>query len=134
MAATTALRIVRTPESPATTGGPTRQQFADAAAASDGLSVLALAPIAELEVRTRNTTYRITTIGNGDGRILIQGGRFFPVQSEVRLNGGTLGGSLLKVGWIGCGFCMEFMYDGQRITTTRVREIRRVEATAPSLH
>jgi hypothetical protein len=51
------------------------------------------------------------------------------------LNGSTLGGSLLKVGWIGCGFCMEFMQAGQRITTTRVREIRRVEhSTAPGLH
>jgi hypothetical protein len=134
MAGTTALNIVRAPDTPATAVGPTLQQFADAAAASDGLSILALAPIAELEVRTRNTIYRITTMGGGDGRILIQGGRFFPVQSEARLNGGTLGGSLLKVGWIGCGFCMELMHDGQRITTTRVREIRRTESASPSLH
>ena len=94
----------------------------------------ALAPIAQLEVRTRNTIYRITTFGGGDGRILIEGGRFFPVQSEVRLNGGTLGGSLLKVGWIGCGFCMELVHEGQRITTTRVREIRRIEPLAASVH
>jgi hypothetical protein len=131
MGAMTSLSIVRTP---ATTVGSTLHQFAAAAAASDGLSVAGLAPIAELEVRTRNTSYRITTIGCGDGRILIQGGRFFPVQCEVRLNGGTLGGSLLKIGWIGCGFCMEFMHQGQRITTTRVREIRRIEPDAPSLH
>src|ERR1051326_1074122 len=100
MAATTSLGIARTP---ATTAGGSLQQFADAAAASDGLSVAALAPIAELEVRTRNTTYRITTLGSDDGRILIQGGRYFPVQCEVRLNGGTLGGRLLKVGWGGGG-------------------------------
>jgi hypothetical protein len=137
MAATTSLGIVRTPESPGTSAptlGPTLQQFAEAASMSDGLSVSALAPIAQLEVRTRNTIYRITTFGGGDGRILIEGGRFFPVQSEVRLNGGTLGGSLLKVGWIGCGFCMELVHEGQRITTTRVREIRRIEPLAASVH
>jgi len=131
MAATTSLGGAGTT---AATAVPSLRQFAAAAAASDGLSVAALAPIAEIEVRTRNTTYRITTLGGGDGRILIQGGRFFPVQSEVRLNGGTLGGSLLKVGWIGCGFCMEVMHGSQRITTTRVREIRHLEPAAPSLH
>jgi hypothetical protein len=130
-ATTTSLRVARPP---ATTVGPTLQQFAEAAAVSEGVLLGALAPIEELEVRTRNTIYRVTVLGGGDARVFIQGGRFFPVQSEVRLNGSTLGGSLLKVGWIGCGFCMELMHDGQRITTTRVREIRRVEPEPPALH
>jgi len=127
---TTSIRIART----ATDAGPTLQQFADATAASDGLSLANLSAIEELEVRTRNTTYHITVLGGSDPRVLVQGGRYFPLQCEARLNGSTLGGSLLKVGWIGCGFCMEFMQAGQRITTTRVREIRRIEVTAPGLH
>jgi len=128
MAATTSVGAPR----PTAAAGATLQQFADAAVQADGVTVGTLGPIAEFEVHTRNTTYRITTVGAADGRILIQGGRFFPVPCEVRLNGGTLGGSVLKVGWIGRGFCMELLHDGRRITTTRVREIRSIDpATAP---
>jgi len=38
----------------------------------------------------------------------------------------------VKLGWIGCGFCLELLQDGQRIVTTRVREFR-VIAGAGSL-
>ena len=128
---TTTIRIARTN----TGAGPTLQQFADATAACDGVSLVELSPIEELEVCTRNTVYRITVLSTTEARVLVQGGRYFPIQSEVRLNGSTLGGSLLKVGWVGCGFCMEFMQGTQRITTTRVREIRRVEhVAAQGLH
>jgi len=121
-------------EEPVTSARSTLQQFAVAAASSGGVLLDTLDAIDQIEVRTRNTTYHITVLGGTEARVLVQGGRYFPVQSEVRLNGSTLGGSLLKVGWIGCGFCMEFMHDGQRITTTRVREIRRLDPTGPALH
>jgi hypothetical protein len=132
---TSAFRVTQTTTSTGTAVGPTLQQFAHAAAASEGFALGELPALEELEVRTRNTTYHLTILNTGgDTRVLVQGGRFFPVQSEVRLNGSTLGGSLLKVGWIGCGFCMEFMQNGQRITTTRVREIRRIEPSTADAH
>jgi hypothetical protein len=34
-----------------------------------------------------------------------------------------MGGSCIKVGWIGVGFCLEFIADGRRVVTTRVRAI-----------
>ena len=112
---------------PVRTAAPTLEQFANAATASDGVHLASLAPIDQLEVRTRNSVYKITLLGGGEGRVLVLGGAFFPVWTEARLAGSTLGGSFLKVGWVGCGFCMEFQHEGQRIVTTRAREIRKVE-------
>ncbi len=107
---------------------PTLQRFAAATTATEGVCLASLAAIDQLEVRTRNSLYQITLLGGGAGRVLVLGGAFFPVWSEAQLTGSTLGGSFLKMGWVGCGFCMEFLYEGQRIVTTRVREIQRVES------
>src|SRR5262245_64483508 len=97
---TTVIRVAQTATaSTGTAVGPTLQQFATAAASSEGVALSELAAIEELEVSTRNTVYHLTILNGPDARVLVQGGRFFPVQSEVRLNGSTLGGSLLKVGW-----------------------------------
>jgi len=110
--------------------GASLEQFATAAAASEGVSLRLLAPIAQLEVRTRNSTYQITKLGTG--RVMVLGGAFFPVWSEANLCGSTLGGSMLKMDWVGCGFRMEFLHRGARIVTTRVRAIRIVDA-APTV-
>lgn len=106
---------------------PTLQGFAAAAIRSEGLYLDALAAIAQLEVQTRNSLYKITLLGGG--RVLVLGGAFFPVWTEAQLSGSTLGGSFLKVGWVGCGFCMEFLHEGQRIVTTQAREIRTIETS-----
>jgi hypothetical protein len=106
--------------------------FADAAARAGGVALSDLSPIEEIEVRTRNTAYRIILLARDEFRVLVHGGRFFPVPGEARLSGSTLGGSMLKLGWIGCGFCMEFSHEGRRIVTTRVREIRRVSRDEPA--
>ena len=108
--------------------GPSLERFATAAAASEGVSLRLLPPIAQLEVRTRNSTYQITVLGTG--RVMVLGGAFFPVWSEAHLCGSTLGGSMLKLDWVGCGFSMEFLHQGERIVTTRVRAIRIVDAAA----
>ena len=83
-----------------------------------------------MEVRTRNTRYVITIIAPSDSRVIVHGGAFFPVPSEARIAGATLGGSMLKLGWIGRGFCLEFHHDGKRIVTTRVKDIRRCGHTS----
>ena len=53
----------------------------------------------------------------------MRGGRFFPEHTRAHLAGCSMGGSFLKVRAIHPGFLMEFMHDGQRIVTTRVKEI-----------
>lgn len=106
----------------------TIERFAAATAAASGLHLSQLSPIDELEVRTRNSTYHITVISPQESRVLVQGGVFFPIPCEAHLNGGSFGGSLLKLGWIGCGFSLELLHEGRRIVTTRVRTIQRKAA------
>ena len=122
-------RIVRAERTAATT----LESFARAGAAAEGVRLASLAAIDQIQVRTRNSLYQITMLGGEGDRVLVLGGAFFPVWTETRLSGSTLGGSFLKMGWVGCGFCMEFLHEGQRIVTTRVREIRKVETATTTV-
>lgn len=110
---------------------PSLKGFGAAALEANGVLLASLAAIDQLEVRTRNSVYKLTMLG--DGLVLVLGGAFFPVWTKAHLTGSTLGGSFLKVGWVGCGFCMEFLRDGQRIVTTGAREIRKIENTSATV-
>jgi hypothetical protein len=102
-------------------GTATLEGFTKIAGGADGVNVRALEPLASLLVRTKNTTYRIHTL---DGTAaIVQGGRFFQTPTTVDACGATTGGSCIKLGWIGVGFCLEFIADGRRVITTRVRAI-----------
>jgi hypothetical protein len=102
--------------------------FAEAAA-GPGLALRQLEPLTALSVYTRNTHYRIV-VTRGD-EILIQGGTFFPDPTPAHLEGSSVGGSLLKVGWIGVGLRLEIRAGGQRIVTTSVRSLA-IDSSAPS--
>jgi hypothetical protein len=128
MSDTTLSGIVPTPSRQA---APSLQGFAEAAIEAEGIYLASLAAIDQLEVRTRNSIYKLTMLG--DGRVLVLGGAFFPDWTEAHLAGSTLGGSFLKVGWVGCGFCMEFLHAGQRIVTTRAKEIRKIEPASSTV-
>lgn len=99
--------------------------FLAASAASDGLSVRDLEPLTTLYVRTYNSLYRIVIAHQT--AIFVQGGRFFPDATDARLEGSSAGGTLLKLGWIGVGLCMEIWAQGRRIVTSPVRSIARDE-------
>ena len=43
----------------------------------------------------------------------------------------SVGGNLLKVGWIGVGLRMEIVAEGRRIVTTAVRSITRLDDQGP---
>jgi hypothetical protein len=105
----------------------TLEGFRAAVSCASGVCLSELSAIDELEVHTRNSSYRITIIDPLEGRVLVQGGAYFPVTRAARLGGSSLGGSMLKVGWIGCGFCVELHYEQQRIVTTPVRAIAVVQ-------
>jgi hypothetical protein len=98
------------------------------AAGGVGVALAALEPLTSLFVQTRNTRYHIIVSRGGD--IVIQGGTFFPDPTPARLDGATMGSSLLKLGWIGIGLRMEIRAAGQRIVTTTVRSITRADADA----
>ena len=102
--------------------------FVAASSATDGISVRDLEPLTTLHVRTCNSSYRIVI--SQQAAIFVQGGRFFPEATNARLEGSSVGGSFLKLGWIGVGLCMEIWAQGQRIVTSPVQSIARDEPDA----
>ena len=100
------------------------------AASGPGVALRSLEPLTELRVQTRNTCYRIVVSRDSD--IVIQGGTFFPDPTHAHVEGASLGGNLLKVGWIGVGLRMEILAEGRRIVTTAVRSIARDDDAPPA--
>ena len=117
------------PERPGPTQAATLDGFA-MATNGPGVALRQLEPLTELMVETRNTRYRIVVSHEAD--ILIQGGTFFPDPTPAHVEGASLGGNLLKVGWIGVGLRMEIVADGRRIVTTAVRSIVLTEERRPT--
>ena len=100
--------------------------FVAATSGGAGVALGSIEPLAALIVETRNTRYHII-VRHGE-EIIIQGGTFFPDPTPARLEGASLGSSLLRLGWIGLGLRMEIRANGQRIITTPVRTISRAES------
>lgn len=99
-------------------------EFAAATDRAGGVNLRTLTNLDSVEVRTRNSVYRITIVNPAESRVLVSGGAFFPTQSAATISGASLGGSMLKRGVILRGFQFEILSGGDRIVTTRVREIR----------
>ena len=95
--------------------------FTSAVSSTNGVQLRDLPPMTTLLVRTRNSEYRIV-VSSGD-EVLVKGGHFFPSLTEARFSGASVGGSFLKVGWIGVGLRMEILADGRRIVTSPVHDI-----------
>ena len=81
-----------------------------------------LATGSEVVFETRNSRYRVVVLGRGP-TALVRGGRHLEQEATARVEGCTLGGSLLKLGWIALGFRLELMVCGKRIVTSSVRSI-----------
>lgn len=109
----------------------TLEGFAAAVARCSGIGLGQLGPLDVLAVQTRNTLYRIVVLRPPGQEILVEGGTFFPHRTQARLAGSSLGGSLLKVSWIGAGFRMEFHHAGQRIVTSPVRTVEVASESVP---
>ena len=117
------------PERHPPTQAATLDGFA-AATSGPGVVLRQLEPLTELMVQTRNTSYRIVVSRDAD--IVIQGGTMFSrIPLARHVEGASLGGNLLKVGWIGVGLRMEIVADGRRIVTTAVRSIVRQDDHGP---
>ena len=120
-------------ESSSITGVPVRtlDQFIGASSLAHGVHVGQLSPLTDLSVQTRNSLYRILVVDPLKSRVLVRGGQFFPLLTEATLSGSSLGGSCLKVRWIGEGFCMEIHAEDLTITTSPVRAIEFGQAAGP---
>jgi hypothetical protein len=92
-----------------------------------GIDFSQLAGLEQFTARTKNSTYEMTVLSPETGEVLVRGGRFFPEHTQVILAGCSMGGSALKVRAIHPGFLLEFLHQGRRIVTTRVREVMTVD-------
>jgi hypothetical protein len=106
--------------------------FTAAVATTHGVHLRDLAPMTTLHVHTRNSHYRII-VSAGDA-VLVEGGEFFPALTPAHFSGASVGGSFLKVGWIGIGLRMEILVDGRRIVTSPVRDISTAGSGSTRVH
>jgi hypothetical protein len=99
----------------------------------DGVQIDTLRDLDMLHVRTRNTVYEITVIDAARGTVLVRGGRFFPIHTQVLLSGSSLGGAFLKLKGVYPGFCMELQCGRTRIVTTSVQAVAVKQADEASI-
>ena len=97
-----------------------------------GIDVRTLAPGTEVSMDTVNSHYRFVILDNGGRRALVHGGHYFAGEAEARIEGSTLGGTLLWAGWIAEGLCLELSVQGKRVNTSRVRSIAITTAPRPA--
>ncbi len=97
--------------------------FVEAAECREGVYITRLEPLSKLSVETQHNLYQIIILVPTESKALIQGGRFFPKNTEGAVCGASFGGSLLKSGWIGIGMRMEISAAGRLIVTSPVRGI-----------
>lgn len=93
-----------------------------------GVQINELPPLEHLVIRTCNSTYEITVLDPRAGEVMVCGGRFFPTPARASLAGASLGGSFLKLRGVYVGFSIELWCDGDRIVTSPVRSVDRVES------
>ena len=88
-----------------------------------GIDLRSLSAGTAVVVDTRHSRYRFVMLDESGRNALVEGGPYFPRATTARVEGSTLGGSLLKVGWIGLGWFVELSFGGKRIITSRVRSV-----------
>jgi len=90
----------------------------------EGVLLEKLKPCDLIHARTHNNDYEIFLLEPESGRALVRGGKYFAEPMEAIVSGSNFGGSMLKLGWLGIGFRMEFSINGHRIATSPVEELR----------
>jgi len=72
----------------------------------------------KIEAKTRNTLYKIEILPNG--RVMVEGGRYFLQPTETVIVGSTWGGSMIKSKWLEIGMHIEM----PQCTTTAVETLK----------
>lgn len=103
--------------------------FAELSAASSGIDLQQLAARDEIHLHTQNSEYHLVLLDPLELRVVVQGGSRFTEPTEAILCGATLGGAMLRTGWIGLGLRLELLYDLahgdlQSLVTSPVQRLR----------
>ena len=97
-----------------------------------GVDLRQLPPFTTLLVRTVNSVYRVVITTGPE--VYVQGGAFFPDPTSAYLDGASIGGSCVKVGWIGLGLLVQFRSGDQCVITSPVRAISTERASGSVVH
>jgi hypothetical protein len=89
---------------------------------SQGIHISRLVAFQGVRIQTQNNPYSLFVLEPSEGKVLVRGGQYFPDFKEAYLCGSSWGGSILRLGWIGLGMCLEIYVDGVRIVTTPLKE------------
>jgi hypothetical protein len=86
-----------------------------------GVAIDSLEPGTNVIVGTSHSCYRFVIKDPEHRRATVTGGKMFENPTEVRIDGATTGGSVIKSGWIGIGMKMELTAGLKRVTTSWVK-------------
>ena len=110
----------------------TRDRIGDLLDDTAALHLCDVPPFTTLLVWTRNSLYRV--IVTQWPEVYVQGGAFFPDPTLARVNGASVGGSCLRVGWISAGLFVEIRSGGRHIITSPVLAITTERASSALVH
>jgi len=88
-----------------------------------GLMLDGLAAGTPIVVSTRHSSYRFVVVDAALRQAKVVGGKMFPEQTDVRIEGATTGASVIKPGWIVVGLRLELSMGLKRITTSSVKSV-----------
>jgi hypothetical protein len=97
-----------------------------------GVDLRDLPPFTTLLVRTVNSVYRVVLTPGP--KVYVQGGAFFPDPTSAYVDGASIGGSCVKVGWIGLGLLVQFRTGDRCVITSPVRGITTEQASVLIVH
>jgi hypothetical protein len=86
-----------------------------------GVAIDALEPGTRVVVGTSHSCYRFVINDPARRRGTVTGGKLFTEPTDVRIDGATAGGTVIKAGWIGVGLRMELTVGSKRVITSCVK-------------
>lgn len=106
--------------------------FIDVMNVLDSVHLAKLPPMTTLLVWTMNSFYRVVVTDGAN--VYVQGGTFFPEPTSAHVDGASIGGGMLVVGWIGVGLLIEFHAGDTRVVTSPVLAITKERSTHDIVH
>lgn len=84
--------------------------FAELHAEERGIDLQQLRVNDAISLYTQNSAYHLVVVNPAELRVTVQGGSYFAVPTAAIVRGSTVGGAMLKTGWIGLGLRVELLY------------------------